>query len=198
MKRTIALGTSLLLLTGLGVGAMAQGPSQSPNPSPRPEVSLPSEPKVSRQREEVTMRIESSAFEHEGDIPAQYTCDGLDVSPPLIIHDLPADTASLVLIMDDPDAPMGTWDHWIEYDIPPATEIPEAVASLGTPGTNSWDRTGYGGPCPPNGTHRYFFVVYALDTKLGWKPGADKGAVLEAIHDHALAEATLLGFYSRP
>lgn len=143
------------------------------------------------------MRITSTAFEHEGDIPAQYTCDGLDISPPLSIEDLPAGTVSLVLVMDDPDAPTGTWDHWVAYDIEPTTEIPEDVQELGTPGTNSWDRAGYGGPCPPRGTHRYVFAVYALDTTLDWEPGADKASVLGQIHDHVLAEATLLGFYSR-
>ena len=99
--------------------------------------------------------------------------------------------------MDDPDAPGGVWDHWIAYDIPTGTEIPEAVASLGTAGTNSWGRTGYSGPCPPSGTHRYFFAVYALDTNLGLGSGADKAQVLDALSGHVLAEATLMGRYSR-
>ena len=99
--------------------------------------------------------------------------------------------------MDDPDAPVGTWDHWVAYDIEPLSEIPEAVEALGTTGTNSWGNTGYGGPCPPSGTHRYFFQALALDARLGWEEGADKTSVLEAIHDHVLAEATLLGFYGR-
>ncbi len=143
------------------------------------------------------MRIASPAFEDESDIPVQYTCDGADISPPLQIEDVPAEAVSLVLVMDDPDAPMGTWDHWVAYDIAPTTEIPEAVEELGTSGTNSWDRTGYGGPCPPSGTHRYFFQLFALDVELGWEPGADKTSVLEAIHDHILSEASLLGLYSR-
>ncbi len=143
------------------------------------------------------MRITSTAFEEEGDIPVRYTCDGDDISPPLAIEELPEETVSLVLVMDDPDAPMGTWDHWVAYDIAPLAKIPEGIEELGTAGTNSWGNTGYGGPCPPGGTHRYFFAVYALDRALGWEPGADKGAVLAAIHDHILAEATLLGFYSR-
>lgn len=143
------------------------------------------------------MFLTSTAFEHEGDIPARYTCDGDGVSPPLSIDDLPEEAVSLVLLMDDPDAPAGTWDHWVEYDIEPLTEIPEAVGSLGTPGTNSWGRRGYGAPCPPNGIHRYVFAVYALDTSLGWEPGADKGDVLARIHGHVLADATLMGFYSR-
>ena len=143
------------------------------------------------------MRITSPAFEDEADIPAQYTCDGADISPPLQIGGLPTEAASLVLVMDDPDAPVGTWDHWVAYDIAPTTEIPEAVEELGTSGTNSWESTGYGGPCPPSGTHRYVFQLFALDTELGWEPGMDKTSVLEAIHDHVLAEASLLGFYTR-
>ena len=143
------------------------------------------------------MRITSNAFEHEGDIPVRHTCDGEDTSPPLTIEDLPAETVSLVLVMDDPDAPMGTWDHWVAYDIEPLTEIPEAVEELGTPGLNSWGRTGYGGPCPPDGTHRYIFTVYALDSTIDWEPEADRTSVVGAIHDRVLAEASLMGFYSR-
>jgi Raf kinase inhibitor-like YbhB/YbcL family protein len=143
------------------------------------------------------MRISSAAFEDEGDIPARYTCDGENVSPPLELDDLPSETVSLVLVMDDPDAPMGTWDHWVAYDIDPLTDIPEAVAALGTAGSNSWGHMGYRGPCPPRGTHRYNFQLFALDRRLGWEEGADKTSVLEAIHDHVIAEASLLGFYSR-
>lgn len=143
------------------------------------------------------MHLTSGAFEHEGMIPERYTCDGLDVSPPLTLRDMPGAAVTLVLVMDDPDAPGGTWDHWIAYDIEPLTEIPQAVETLGTAGTNSWGNTGYGGPCPPSGTHRYFFQLFAVDAVLGWEEGADKMTVLEAIHDHILAEASLLGFYAR-
>jgi len=189
MQRAIAAGCSLALLLGVGSAAAAQ----SPEPATSPAASAVPSPS----NEEDAMRLTSTAFEHEGDIPALYTCDGEDISPALIIEDLPEGTVSLVVIMDDPDAASRTWDHWVAYDIEPTAEIPEAVAELGTPGVNSWDRTGYGGPCPPSGTHRYFFAVYALDTALDWAPGADKTAVLDAIGDHALAEATLMGRYSR-
>lgn len=143
------------------------------------------------------MRLTSTAFEHEGDIPKRFSCDGLDVSPPLIIDELPAAASSLVLIMDDPDAPSGTWDHWVAYDIEPAAEIPEGVEALGTAGTNSWGRTGYGGPCPPGGTHRYYFRVYAIDDTLGLGPGARKAEILESLEGHVLAEATLMGRFTR-
>lgn len=146
---------------------------------------------------ETGMNLTSSVFERQGVIPVRYTCDGSDLSPPLDLSDVPAGAVTLVLIMDDPDAPGGVWDHWIAFDIPVDTSIPEDVGPLGTPGTNSWGRTGYGGPCPPGGTHRYFFSVYALDSTLGLESGADKATVLDAITGHVLAEATLIGRYSR-
>ena len=113
------------------------------------------------------MRLTSTAFEPGTDIPTRFTCDGQDVSPPLSLQDIPAATVSLVLIMDDPDAPGGTWDHWVAYDIPLTTEIPQGVRDLGTAGLNSWGRTGYGGPCPPRGVHRY--VTHRL------RPGHEAG-----------------------
>ena len=143
------------------------------------------------------MRLTSSAFEHEGAIPARYTCDGQDVSPPLTLHELPDGAVTLVLLMVDPDAPSGTWDHWIAYDLPTVTEVPEAVASLGTLGRNSWGRTAYGGPCPPSGTHRYVLTVYALDAGLELGPGASKATVLDALTGHVLADASLTGLYAR-
>jgi hypothetical protein len=149
-------------------------------------------------REEGEMRLTSSAFEAGEPIPRRFTCDGRDISPPLRIHDIPAGTEALTLVMDDPDAPGGTWDHWLAYDIPVASEIAEGAASLGTSGRNSWGRLGYGGPCPPRGTHRYVFTVYALDRALGLAQGADKSALLKAMKGHVLDEARLMGRYARP
>jgi hypothetical protein len=143
------------------------------------------------------MRLSSPAFGNGEAIPSRFTCDGADVSPALEIADLPEGTACLALIVDDPDAPVGTWDHWVAYDIPVATAIPEGVKALGTAGRNSWRKTGYGGPCPPFGEHRYFFRVYALDRPLGLHPGASKKQVLEAMRGRVLAEASLLGRYTR-
>lgn len=143
------------------------------------------------------MDLVSSAFESSGRIPSKYTCDGAGVSPPLSITALPEGTVSLALVVDDPDAPRGTWDHWVAYDVPVTETIPEGVPELGTAGTNSWGRPGYGGPCPPSGSHRYFFTVYALDASLDLPPGATKSEVLEAIAGHVVAEATLIGLYSR-
>jgi len=143
------------------------------------------------------MQVTSPAFADEGTIPQKYTCDGSDLSPPLTLTNLPPDVSSLVVIMEDPDAPRDTWDHWVAFNIPLITDIPENVGSLGTDGTNSWGRTGYGGPCPPSGTHRYFFKVYALDGGLDLAAGAEKAEVLEAMTGHVIAEATLMARYGR-
>jgi Raf kinase inhibitor-like YbhB/YbcL family protein len=150
-----------------------------------------------------TMRLSSDAFDHEGTIPTASTCDGDDVSPPLAITGIPDRTESLALVVDDPDAPGGVWDHWVVYDIAPPGEpaagltVAAGTAPAGTAGTNSWGRSGYGGPCPPSGIHRYFFTVYALDAATGLAPGATKEDLLAAIEGHVLAEATLMGRYGR-
>jgi|SRR5690554_3047289 len=139
----------------------------------------------------------TSAFTEGEPIPAVYTCDGDDISPPLTIDGIPEGTESLVLVVDDPDAPSGTFDHWIVYDIPPTDHIPEGASGLGVSGRNSAGGLAYVGPCPPSGTHRYFFRVYALNTRLGLPEGATKGEVLDAASDHVLAEATSMGTYFR-
>jgi Raf kinase inhibitor-like YbhB/YbcL family protein len=143
------------------------------------------------------MELSSPAFSPNGPIPARYTCDGADVSPELRVEGIPEGAAALVLIMDDPDAPGRTWDHWVAYDIEPVERIEQGVGNVGTGGVNSWKKTGYGGPCPPSGTHRYFFKVLALDEVLGLGEGEDKATVLAATVGHVLAEATLMGTYAR-
>ncbi len=145
-----------------------------------------------------TMKVRSPAFAHEELIPSKYTCDGENMSPPLVVEEVPEGAVSLVLVMDDPDAPGSTWDHWVVYDIP-AEEVymGEGDEPEGTGGANSWGGTGYGGPCPPNGEHRYLFHVYALDTVLRLPEGATKDEVLRAIAGHVLESATLMGRYAR-
>ncbi|MBN1548656.1 MAG: YbhB/YbcL family Raf kinase inhibitor-like protein, partial [Syntrophaceae bacterium] len=150
------------------------------------------------------MKIESSQFTEGGMIPAKYTCDGKDVSPPLTWNDVPSGTKSFALISDDPDAPMGTWVHWVIFNIPAnVTQLEENIPPHkelvnGTlQGSNSWPRIGYGGPCPPSGTHRYFFKLYALDTMLELKPGVTKELLTRNIAGHILAEAQLMGKYKR-
>jgi len=146
----------------------------------------------------------SSAFTQGGGIPAVYTCDGDDVSPPLRWGLAPEGTACYALLCEDPDAPGGTWVHWVVYDIPgDRTSLPQGVEAAeeledGTlQGTNSWGRIGYGGPCPPSGTHRYYFRLYALDSRLGLAAGADADGLRHAMEGHILAEAELMGRYSR-
>jgi hypothetical protein len=152
----------------------------------------------------MNLKIYSSAFEDGGMIPSKYTCDGADISPPLAWSGLPEGTKSIAIINDDPDAPMGTWVHWVIYNIPPTAQgLAEDIKRVeklpdGTlQGKNSWGRIGYGGPCPPGGTHRYFFKIYALDKMLNLKPGATKEELLTAMKGHILAQAQFYGKYSR-
>ena len=144
------------------------------------------------------MKIKSPAFENGGRIPAKYTCDGEDISPPLEFEDVPEDAKSLALVMDDPDAPMGTFDHWVVWNIPPETRsIEEGKEPEGVQGMTDFGRKGYGGPCPPRGEHRYFFKLYALDTKLDLPEGSRKSDLEKAMKGHIIAQATLMGRYSR-
>jgi hypothetical protein len=156
----------------------------------------------------MTFKIESSAFTHQGTIPRKYTCEGSDLSPPLSWSGVPAGTKSLALIVDDPDAPdprapKMTWVHWVLYDLPPtATGLPEGAATGGLPagtreGLNDWKRTGYGGPCPPIGRHRYFHKLYALDTVLPDLGRPTKAALEKAMQGHVLAKAELTGTYQK-
>ena len=154
--------------------------------------------------QEGQMEIKSNAFENEGMIPVTYTCDGQDISPQLSWSGAPVETKSFVLIADDPDAPAGTWVHWVIYNIPPTVKelnknIPnDAVLPGGiTQGMTDFGRTGYGGPCPPGGTHRYYFKLYALNEDLGLKPKLSKKEVLKKINAHIIGEAELMGKYSR-
>lgn len=142
------------------------------------------------------LTIASSAFEANGSIPSQYTCDGKDVNPPLQIEQVPAETKSLALIVDDPDAPSGTWVHWVMWNIPPTTEIRENDAP-GMQGMNDFSKHRYNGPCPPNGEHRYFFKVYALDDSLNIPVSSDKGDLERAMAPHILAYGELIGRYHR-
>jgi len=143
------------------------------------------------------LKVKSSAFEHNGLIPRKYTCDGNDVNPPLTIEDIPEGTESLALTIDDPDAPMGTWDHWVVWNIPPHTQEIREKSVPGVEGMNDFRRNSYGGPCPPGGTHRYFFKVYALDTKLNLGAASRKKDLERAMQGHILAKGEFIGRYSR-
>ena len=144
------------------------------------------------------MKISSSAFEHNKDIPSKYTCDAEDVNPELHFAGVPSSAKSLALIVDDPDAPAKVWVHWTLWNIPAdATGIAENSAPAGVQGTTDFGRTGWGGPCPPSGTHRYFFKLYALDMELQLESTATKPDLLKAMEGHILKEAELIGLYER-
>ncbi|MGM0428460.1 MAG: YbhB/YbcL family Raf kinase inhibitor-like protein [Thermodesulfobacteriota bacterium] len=149
------------------------------------------------------MKLNSPAFGHEGKIPTQYTCDGENINPPLSILEAPGATQSLVLIMEDPDVPKnlkedGMWDHWVVFNIPPdLREILEGKEPEGTGGIGTNGEKGYFGPCPPDREHRYFFKLFALDTKLELPEGATKAEVEKAMNGHILDETHLMGRYER-
>ncbi|MEN6576984.1 MAG: YbhB/YbcL family Raf kinase inhibitor-like protein [Phycisphaerales bacterium] len=163
----------------------------------------PGEVREERSRD-MAISVSSSAFQEGGMIPAKYTCDGNDLSVPLKWVGAPEGTKSIALISDDPDAPVGTWVHWVMWNIPPAVcELAEGVPPRpqlpdgSRQGVSDFGRPGYGGPCPPSGTHRYYFKVYALDTMLDLPNNARKHDMVKAMRGHILAEGQLMGKYSR-
>jgi Raf kinase inhibitor-like YbhB/YbcL family protein len=175
-------------------------PMEAAEPTEAPE----SEEEMGPEEPAAPFELTSPAFAPEEAIPQQYSCDGEDISPPLAWTEPPQTTQSFALIADDPDAPVGIWVHWVLYNlpgearglaegVPPDAELPDGSRH----GENSWGRTDYGGPCPPSGTHRYFFKLYALDTVLDLDAGASKETLLEAMEGHILAQAETMGVYSR-
>lgn len=146
-----------------------------------------------------TLTLSSPAFKHHEHIPSKFTCDGADVNPQLLIGNVPSGTKSLALIVDDPDAPRGTWVHWVVWNIAPdSKEIKEGTVPAGAhQGMNDFRQLVYGGPCPPSGTHRYFFKLYALDTVLSLGANASKANLERAMQGHILARAELIGLYQR-
>jgi Raf kinase inhibitor-like YbhB/YbcL family protein len=175
--------------------ADSDGMSANVAPSPAPSV---------KGEEKMTLKLTSTAFEEGGLIPPRHTCDGEDISPPLAWSGVPEGAKSLALVADDPDAPRGTWVHWVIYNIPAsekglAENVPERETLDGGArhGTNDFKKAGYGGPCPPSGTHRYFFKLYALDAEPDLPSGVSKDQLLKAIEGHVVAEGQLMGRYRR-
>lgn len=159
---------------------------------------------TSKTEDVLMFSLTSPAFQEGGHIPSAYTCDGKDISPALKWENPPEGTAAFALICDDPDAPVGTWVHWVIYNIPADyRRLPEGISSEPKlqdgmlQGKNSWNRFGYGGPCPPGGTHRYFFKLYALDSLLAVSEGLTIEALLERMKGHVLGECQLMGRYAR-
>lgn len=151
-----------------------------------------------------TIKLTSSAFADSQPIPRQYTCSGINISPPLEWAGVPKSAKTIAIIADDPDAPAGTWVHWVIYNMPADTigmveNLPttEELKGGGFQGKNDFEKIGYGGPCPPSGTHRYFFKIYSLDTELPLKAGATKAEVEKAMAGHVVAQGQLMGTYSR-
>jgi len=150
------------------------------------------------------MVVRSSAFGEGERIPSDFTCDGADMSPPIEWSGVPAQTQSFAVITEDPDAAAGNWTHWLVYDLPPdltrlssGISVGEKLPGGGSQGRTDFGKSGYGGPCPPAGEHRYFFKVYALDAMLHLKPGVSKQELLQAMQGHILAEGVLMGKYDR-
>jgi len=145
------------------------------------------------------LKISSPAFENNGYMPAKYTCDGLDINPSFFIENVPVNSKSLALIVDDPDAPRGTWVHWVLWNINPGTkEIKEnSIPAGANQGLNDFRKHNYGGPCPPSGTHRYFFKLYALDAIPGLGPSSTKADLEKAMKGHIIEQAQVVGLYKR-
>jgi Raf kinase inhibitor-like YbhB/YbcL family protein len=144
--------------------------------------------------EKLTLKLSSPVFQHMGSIPARYTCEGENISPPLQIDDLPYETRSLALIVEDPDAPGGTFDHWIMWNIPAVNRIEENTAP-GKERKNSKQEKSFTAPCPPTGTHHYHFRIFALDTELELPDNTHKKDLVKAMHGHIIAEGELIGLY---
>jgi Raf kinase inhibitor-like YbhB/YbcL family protein len=199
LRHRVAVGLRALALAGAALGSTA-GLAGGPRAAA-----------VEGRKEggAVSLEIRSPAFAHGGEIPARFTCEGEDVSPPLAWSGAPDGARSLALVVDDPDAPdprapRTTWVHWVVYDLPAASQgLPEAVGRDAAPprearqGRNDWQRVGWGGPCPPVGRHRYFFKLYALDVALGDRGAATKAELERAMQGHVLARAELVGTYEK-
>jgi Raf kinase inhibitor-like YbhB/YbcL family protein len=144
------------------------------------------------------MKVTSSAFQDGASIPSKFSCAGANISPPLQVMGTPSEAKSLVLIMDDPDAPSGLFTHWTVWNISPQTHaIAEGSSPRGVPGTNDFGKSGYGGPCPPSGTHHYYFKVFALDSELDLPSGAKRSQLEAAMKGHVVAKGELMGRYSK-
>jgi Raf kinase inhibitor-like YbhB/YbcL family protein len=189
------------------LAAAAIGPACARDPAEAGGTSSPSSPGIANLPPlSDTMKIQSPAFAANGEIPSKYTCEGEDISPPLGWGALPDGAKSLVLVVDDPDAPdpakpQRTWVHWVLYDMPPTTTtLAEGVKELAEgmrQGKNDWKKTGWGGPCPPIGRHRYFFKLYVLDATLGDLHEPTKAELEKVMAGHVIARAELVGTYQK-
>ena len=187
MRTSLAISAISLLLFAACVSNPQSSAPPAATPAGKPE-----------------MKLVSSAFKEGESIPRQFTCDGINVSPPLEWSGVPSTAKTIAIIADDPDAPSGTWVHWVLYNLPAdniglVENLPpgENMKSGGFQGKTDFGKAGYGGPCPPSGTHRYFFKVYAVDSELSLKAGAAKDELVKAMEGHIVAQAQLMGTYRR-
>lgn len=185
-QKIVFLIILLILITSGGIFILKK--QFSPQAKPQKQFIPPS-----------NMKLLSPAFENNQYIPPQYTCDGQNINPLLQILEVPENAKSLVLIMDDPDAPLGNWVHWLVWNIDPKTKeiAPNSSPPLAIQGITSFGQAGYGGPCPPSGTHRYFFKLYALDVILDLSPHSNKTQLETAMKNHIIAKTELIGLYQR-
>jgi Raf kinase inhibitor-like YbhB/YbcL family protein len=190
-----------LILAGCSPSGDSAEPSTTTTSTPTSSAVEAPEDSTTSTTLSVEFAVTSPAFAEGAPIPPVHTCDGEDLSPQLDLVGLPATTETLAIIVTDPDAPVGTWDHWVEFDIPVTGDtftLSEGTPSLGVQGVNSWNLEGYMGPCPPTGEeHRYVFTVYAMAGHLGLPSGVGAEAVLEAVEPRALGSAQLTGLYAR-
>ncbi len=198
-QKTLIFALILTVVSALGVSLVLR---QNPKPFSRlarTGAEAPPKKDFLLENSGKGMTIESPAFPNGQNIPAKYTCDGNNISPALVVRGAPESAKSLVLIVDDPDAPAGRWVHWTLWDIKPETaEIPEGGVPAGAvQGLTDFGKVGYGGPCPPSGMHRYFFKLYALGTMLGLASQAKAQEIEEAMEGHIIEKAELVGLYSR-
>jgi len=189
--RKIGLTLGILVVIAVAVTVIKKHSPEAQNLSSTPTPTIVADYTI--------MEITSPAFGNNQEIPAKYTCDGKDVNPPLSFVYVPAEAKSLVLIMDDPDAPGGTWVHWILYDISRQTKsiAEHSIPAGAEQGITIFGKIGYGGPCPPSGTHHYHFKLYALDTQLSFISAPKKADVEQAMKGHILAQDELIGLYSK-
>ena len=187
LARIVMLATIMLVI------AVSGCTTTDTEPEPVPDII---ENEDNKNTDQNAFTISTSAFDNNEEIPSRYTCDGDNINPEIIAENLPENTESLVLIVDDPDAPMGTFTHWIVWNIEPGSIIREDTVP-GVQGLNDFKNTDYSGPCPPSGTHRYFFRIYAMDSILELDPGSTRVDLEQAMQEHIIVEGELMGTYSR-
>lgn len=204
-SRRVVPNLSPLLAAGAAIVLACAAAAPAPVATTAPPAAGPSAPAAPPAAPAARFEIRSTAFDYNKPIPAQYTCDGADLSPPLTWTNVPAGTKSFVLIVSDPDAPSGQWAHWLLWDLPAGTtSLPQGVPKTGAlpdgsrQGKNDFGNPGWGGPCPPGGRHRYVFRLFAMDRLIGLPPDATRDTLEKSIQGHIVGQTEVTGRYQRP